>query len=186
MNTLPDSTRILEALPRVAVGLQKYGWLQEQLPKRDVSADPEYRRRFVGFYRVRRNSAWLRVFFDTLQTRKTTGISFEQVLEVLASATGRVEASFASKLVATIDPGQPVIDSVVLRNVGLGLPAQKAKTRIADIVAVHRQLGQWYDEQLASEAGASAVRAFRAAYPGARVTDIKALDLVLWQIRKAT
>jgi hypothetical protein len=185
MNVLPSAAHIRQALPRVAVGLEKYCWLQEELLRRDVSLDPEYRRRFIGFYRVRRRTDWLRVFFDTLQARKTNGISFQEALEVLASETGRIEASFASKLVATIDPDQPVIDSIVLRNVGLRLPARTAKTRMADIVALHRQLGQWYKEQLSSEVGAAAVRAFRTAYPNAQITDTKLLDLVLWQIRKA-
>jgi hypothetical protein len=42
--------------------------------------------------------------------------------EELHRTTGRCEASFASKLSATIGPTMPVIDSVVLRNLNLRLP----------------------------------------------------------------
>src|SRR5262245_53339545 len=111
---LPSSMQIDSALPRIAPGLQKYCWLQEQLLKRDVSSDPEYQRRFVGFYRVRRELAWRESFFELLESRKTQGLQFSEGLRRLADATGRIEASFASKLVASIDPDQPVIDSVVL------------------------------------------------------------------------
>jgi hypothetical protein len=37
------------------------------------------------------------------------------VLRALYIATGRVEASFASKVAASVDPGKPVIDAFVLK-----------------------------------------------------------------------
>lgn len=186
MNAIPDGSQVLRALPRVAPGLEKYCWLQAQLIGRDVSTDAEYQRRFAGFYRVRRGTAWRQAFFQALQNHKTGSLVFADALGLLADATGRVEASFASKLVATIDPHQPVIDSVVLQNVGLRLPPPSASDRLAQIVRVHAQLGSWYHEQLASAAGAKVVHLFREAYPNVQVSDTKALDLVLWQIRDAT
>src|SRR5439155_1069029 len=48
-----------------------------------------------------------------LERRKRQPASFGSVLRELHEATGRFEASFASKLVATIRPDTPVIDSVV-------------------------------------------------------------------------
>lgn len=183
MKALPDSRQIAEALPRIAGGLVKYCWLQEHLGARDVSQDVEYQQRFAGFYRVRRGANWRRLFFDILQARKTTGLSFTEALRLLKESTGRVEASFASKLVATIDPNQPVIDTVVLRNVGLRLPAPSSTNRLGQAAKLHDQLAAWYREQLATDSGRLAVRLFRAAYPNATITDTKALDLVLWQIR---
>jgi len=185
MNALPHSTQVLEALPRVAPGLEKYCWLQAHLHERDVSADREFQRRFAGFYRVRRGEAWRRTFFEILQNHKGTNLAFSTALGQLARATGRVEASFASKLVATINPDQPVIDSVVLRNVGLRLPPLGAADRLDRIVLVHSQLANWYGLQLGSPAGAEVIRLFREAYPSAPISDTKALDLVLWQIRGA-
>lgn len=63
-------------------------------------------------------AAWLRVFFEVLRDHKRSALAFSDALCMLEGST----ASFASKLVATIDANQPVIDSVVLRNVGLRLP----------------------------------------------------------------
>jgi hypothetical protein len=185
MNALPDRAEVLKALPRVAPGLERYCWLQAELQNRDVASDTEYRRRYAGFYRVRRGPAWRATFFRLLQERKVTGIRFAEALQQLADSTGRVEASFASKLVATIDPHQPVIDAVVLKNVGLRLPPASAADRLEGIVRMHAQLLSWYRQQLASTAGATLLATFRAQYPAAPVTDTKALDLVLWQIRSA-
>jgi hypothetical protein len=184
MNSLPSLTEITDALPRVKPGLAKYCWLQAHLSKRDVSIDREFQRRFAGFYRVRRGAEWRRTFFDILQTHKTTGLTFSTALHQLARETGRVEASFASKLVASISPDEPVIDSVVLHNVGLRLPPPTSADRLDRIVRVHSQLASWYREQLASATGADLLRLFREYYPGTPVSDTKALDLVLWQIRQ--
>jgi hypothetical protein len=183
VNDIPEPRQVAAALPRIMVGLQKYSWLQENLQLRDVSSDAEYQRRFAGFYRVRRDSAWRRVYFNILEGRKATQLPFGEALRLLEQGTGRIEASFASKLVATIDPQQPVIDSVVFKNLDLRLPARSMPDRISQLEDVYRRLSAWYHQQLATTQGREVVAMFRAAYPGAKVTDIKALDLVLWQIR---
>ena len=110
--------QIERALPRVECGAGEYRQLQSELRDRDVSRDHDYQRRFVGFYRVRRDARWRDAFFQMLQSCKSQPLTIEAVLHRLHEATGQVEASFASKLVATINPNLPVIDSVVLRNLG--------------------------------------------------------------------
>lgn len=176
--------QIEAALPRVEAGLAKYRWLQNQLSVRDVSSDREYQKRFAGFYRVRRNATWRASFFETLELAKRRPLVFEEALRALHVATGRVEASFASKLVATVDPLQPVIDSVVLRNLGLKLPAAGAPDRLRAIANLHTQLSDLFASFLASEPGRALVTQFRRAYPDAGISEIKMLDLVLWQTRE--
>lgn len=177
------TSQIQSALPRVSVGLAKYVWLQRELPVRDVSDDVDYQKRFAGFYRVRRNSQWRLAYFLILERAKSAPVSFAEALRALHATTGRVEASFASKLVATVDPDQPVIDSVVLRNLGLRLPAAAASNRFAQLCDLHNRLGELYSAYLVSDAGRDLVALFRVAYPASQVTDIKILDLVLWQSR---
>jgi hypothetical protein len=86
------------ALPRVAVGLSKYLWLQAQRDASDVRSNSEYRKRFNGFYRVRRGLDWQEHFFGLLEAKKGQTVPFTEVLEELHRTTGRYEASFASKL----------------------------------------------------------------------------------------
>ena len=63
------------ALPRVAAGLKKYLWLQAQRDRCDLRSNSEYRRRFNGFYRVRRGRDWQDTFFDLLERKKGQTIS---------------------------------------------------------------------------------------------------------------
>jgi hypothetical protein len=52
---------------------------------------------------------------------------------------GKLEASFASKLLATIDPNLPVWDKHVLRNTGLKAPSRQGswETRIEQAESAH-------------------------------------------------
>ena len=114
---------------------------------------------------------------------KQDKLQFPDVLHALFSATQRYEASFASKLVATLDPSQPVIDSFVLENTGLRLPSFAAHNRSACICDVHAALLAQFSAYLAGEGGAYLTSEFRRIYPNAGITEIKMLDLVLWQTR---
>jgi hypothetical protein len=149
------------ALPRVSVGLGNYIWFQHEFRIRDVASDVEFQKRFGGFYQVRRSSTWRAAFFQILERAKSSPVSFGKALTAVHEATGRVEASFASKLVATLDPGQPVIDSVVLKNLGLKLPPVATADRFTQIQALHQRLADLYSEYLASESGRELVRRFR-------------------------
>jgi hypothetical protein len=180
------TTDIDEALPRIAVGLDKYLWLQEHRDCRDVRSDADYRRRFNGFYRIRRGKGWQDTFFALLEENKRQGVRFSEVLDSLHRTTGRCEASFASKMVATIDPHMPVIDSLVLRNLGLRLPSSKSTRRLAEVEALHRTLEARFSEFLTTSTGRYLVERFRETYPAATMTEIKMLDLVLWQTRPST
>lgn len=184
MQPVKLTTRQIEsALPRVSVGLDKYVWLQSELRLRDVSKDDAYQKKFGGFYRVRRNSEWRTQFYQILERGKSTPTSFGDALTAIQGATGRVEASFASKLAATLDPTQPVIDSIVLGNLRLKLPAASSSGRIVAIRELHERLVDVYASYLASESGRDMVKRFRHAYPSARISEVKMLDLVLWQSR---
>ena len=176
-------TTIEAALQRVATGLTKYLWLQANRDAGDLQFNLRYRTRFNHFYRVRRGQEWQDAFYGLLESKKGTRVAFSEVLDALHRATKRYEASFASKLLATIDPSMPVIDSVVLRNLDLRLPASNSKDRLAGICQLHSRLLSSFDEFLATDSGRYLVRRFREIYPEARISKIKMLDLVLWQTR---
>jgi hypothetical protein len=113
---------IQAALGRLTDGPRRYIWLQEQIARRNVTTDREFQTAFNGFYRVRRNLSWRSDYYQLMESSKESGIEFPQALREIARRTNRIEASFASKLVATIDPSKPVIDKFVLENFGLKLP----------------------------------------------------------------
>jgi len=118
-----------------------------------------------------------------MEESKSSDVNFTQVLRALHAATGRYEASFASKLVATLDPTQPVIDRFVLENFGLRLPYLYQKDRETRILQVHAELCAKYEALLASDVGRLIREKVEARYPGTGISDLKRVDLVLWQHR---
>jgi hypothetical protein len=104
-------------------------------------------------------------------------------LEELQIKTGRIESSFASKLIATLDPNLPVVDSIVLNNMGLRLPAYNASNRKEKVIAVYQELTTRLNEMLRDERFRLLKSRFVLAYPDYRFTDLKILDLLIWQLR---
>jgi len=175
--------QIDQALTRVEDGLKKYSTLQDYLQNVDVSKNRNFQRRFNHFYRVRRNSNWQSQFYRLLEDKKKSGITFSEALRYIHEHTGRYEASFASKLVATIHPDKPVVDKFVLENADLKLPYSSAKNREAKIISVYNQLQEKFTVFLNTESGKYLVKKFREKFSHANITEMKMADLVLWQSR---
>ena len=171
------------ALPRLSKGLKQYLWLQANRDAVEARSNSLYRRRFNNFYRVRRGKEWQDKFYELLEGKKGKQVDFADVLNELYTTTGRYEASFASKLLATLDPHMPVIDSIVLGNLNLKLPAFNCQDRTVRICKVHDSLLSRFKYFLASDNGTYLIQRFRCTYPEADITTIKMLDLVLWQTR---
>lgn len=178
------TAQIDAALPKIEVGLTRYLWLQSHVTVHEhFSEDVEFRRRFNRFYRVRRAAAWQDSFYRIMASAKREQLQFQAVLDLLREATGRLEASFTSKLIATLHPTKPVIDSIVMRNLGLRLPASTASDRADKICKLHQRLEHMFAAFLCTNEGTYLINAFNRMYPSARITDEKTLDLVLWQTR---
>ncbi len=172
------------AMPKVAKGLEQYLWLQAKVTgSESFQHDAEFRKRYNCFYRVRRAVAWQNAFYGLMASAKGKHLLFHDVLDSLRRATTRYEASFASKLFATLNPSTPVIDSVVLKNLGLRLPKRSAPDRAVQISKLHLKLSSLFAAFLKTENGKYLVSNFKRIYPNAMVTDEKKLDLVLWQTR---
>jgi PAS domain S-box-containing protein len=175
--------RVDGALLKIEKGLRDYRWLQAEVSNIDVAKDALFQRRFNAFYRVRRDASWRRAYYRLLQDSKAKGVSFAVALWTLKRATGRIEASFASKLVATLEPTMPVIDKFVLRNLGLRLPVHKEDDREEKIIAVYERLRANYVKLVASVTGRRICEKFRRSYGEVGITEVKMIDLVLWQMR---
>jgi len=179
-----SKSKIFESLPKIEVGLTKYLSIQESFKNTDVSTDRDFQRRFNHFYRVRRGVSWQRDFYRLMQDlRDQNNTSFFDVLQQLHKDTGKYEASFASKLVATIDENRVVIDKFVLENAGLKLPTPTTNNRVIKIVEVYEILGKQFQYFKKSEAGQFLIKEFERRYGKGLVSPTKMIDLVLWQTR---
>jgi len=178
-----SESEVVAALTRIEDGLQRYCWIQTNVGKCNAESDREFQKRFNGFYRIRRNSAWQQVYYRLLERSKREPIGFPEALRTLKEHTNRIEASFASKLVATIRPTAPVVDRYVLAHFGLRLPYSSASNRMARTIAVYDKLCQRYEVFMSSPEGQMICARFRERYPWAHITNLKMIDLVLWQLR---
>ena len=172
-----------KALGRIADGLCQYIWIQSRFQHCDVSTDLVFQTAFNGFYRVRRNADWRERFYTLFETARASGITFDQAFRELLQRTERYEASFASKLVATLDPTKPVVDKFVLGNFDLRLPYYSASEREVKTIGVYNELCGRYETFMRSPLGRTICARFTLRYPQADITDLKKIDLVLWQTR---
>lgn len=177
--------QIHEAIPKVKTGLDKYWIIQSEVMDKDVSKDTDFQKKFNYFYKItpHRNKEWQKEFYSLLQKSKKDTVTFESTLSKLFKKTGKVESSFASKLVATIDPKMPVIDSIVLKNLKLKLPYSYEKDREIKIHKIYQTLVKEFSLFLKTETGKYLVEQFAKEYPTSKISKTKMLDLILWQTR---
>lgn len=176
---------VLDVLPRVEKGLNQYLAIQQGFCEVDVSQNLDFQRQYNAFYKVqRRTMAWKECYFSIMQEMKQRdkNVSFAEVLDRIHAATGLWEASFASKLVATINPTKPVIDSKVFKNMGLRLPGYAhPETRRDRIIDAYMELDRRMQGILDSDLGALLVHEFEKEYGKSIVSNMKMLDLILWK-----
>lgn len=175
--------QIERALERIEPGLTKYLWIMDRVRRCDVRADADFQRTYNGFYRVRKPATFRGPYYALMEEAKGRPMAFADVLRALHAAVGSVEASFASKLVATLDPKQPVWDTHVLVNVGLRKPYTYQRDQLDRTIAVFDELKRRSAALVASPEGQRMVASFRRRYPDAAVTEAKRVDFVLWMHR---
>jgi hypothetical protein len=122
-------------------------------------------------------------YYEIMERAKTNTLGFREVLLELKKRTGRLEASFASKLIATLHPHQPVIDKFVLKYFRLRLPYPYEKERERKVVEIYEMLCRNYANFMSMPTARAICDRFEAKYPWAAITDLKKVDLVLWQTR---
>jgi hypothetical protein len=176
--------KINAALPKLSKAVEVYLQLQNDLQQCDVSTNRQFQKTFNGYYRVRRDAEWQKHFFGLLEKHKHTKVDFETVLVELHEATGIMEASFSSKLVGSIRPELPIIDSNVLGHLTLQLPPTGTENRTAAINQIHQTLIKEFTDFLKTDDGKYLTNRFKEVYPAGNITDVKMLDFVLWVTRK--
>jgi hypothetical protein len=165
--------------------LNAYQYTQDALHRTDVATDVQYQRTYNGIYMLRLpDTRFYAGHYALLQQHKTNPhISFPELLAQLSACTGRLEVSFSSKLLATINPDIPPLDSVVLGHLGLVLPKAGESDRDAKAIAVHGALIEKMTQIAASADFDEIKRRFQLRHPQYQFTASKILDLVLWRYR---
>ena len=182
---------VLDRLKKVKADINKYDYLRNSLLTCKVNTDQKYQTIFRDFYtmnRARKSPEWYKMFFSILERKKRDrAISFRSVLEKVFKKTGRFEASFCSKLIATINPNLPVWDQHVLDNYGLKSPppCKDSAQRLDLFLDVYSEIKTRSKDAIQKECFEKWRRLFDDSFPQfEHFTKIKKLDLFLWQYRQ--
>ena len=185
MLTTIDGRAVIQSSLARAWGLDGYAQIQREVCETDVSSDAAFQRLYNRFYRVRRNAEWQAVYYEIMQREKASaGLSFGEILREMHERTGNVEASFTSKMIATLDPGRPIWDSIVLERLGLKLGGTTAQERLENAVGVYESIMGWYADYLATDDAARNIALLDELLPDySWLTPVKKVDFLLWSSR---
>jgi hypothetical protein len=171
---------------KIGKGLDKYKCIMALYNDSfDLSKEDLFQKRFKGFYRMgKRSEKYYRDYFRLFeQMREVNKLTIGEVLNKLYLSEKRKELSFASKMLATIDPKLPIWDSNV-RN----LLNNKYKTNfkqsykvISECVEAYNELCNWYKLFLKSPEATRLIAAFDAHFPKSKISKIKKIDFIFWQ-----
>lgn len=187
----------------VGFGLDQYGKIMQSC----APDDEDYRKTFNHYYRIRRGEGWQDVYyglFAALRVEKeaeiTEHLSFAYIINKLYEATKMVEASFSSKMLATLNPDMPILDHFVLENLPKLLDEQDKQVfldtkrryirqtgedKLQAAIALYGLIVEDYKKVLVSPVGKECIAPFKRALPSYAegVTDTKILDCFLWGMR---
>ena len=165
-------------------GVTKYLVIMNMYMEVDVSEDSGFQRRYNGFYVMAwRNEDWYANYYKMLEGLKKHSSSFEDILEALKKQSGKLEASFASKMYATRNPECPIIDKWVLKYMHLSLSySANQQNRFENAVQLYRDLIVRYKELSRSKEGKEYIKLFEGICPNSDISDIKKIDFILWQL----
>lgn len=175
---------IIQTLEKIKPGLIKYQNIMKNLNETNVQEDIMFQKMFNGFYRIRqRNAEFYSCYYELFENSKSEEVSFKNILVHIYKSLGRVEASFSSKLFASLRPDKPVWDSFVLKNLNLKQPNTSDKRRVDKTIELYDSICKWYDDFLLTNEASVIIENFNNMYPHAKITDTKIIDLFLWQTR---
>lgn len=179
-----DVNKVFQERLAASMGLDKYQFIMEQVKQTDVSIDADFQRIFNGFYRVRRNEAWRKVYYEHFENVKGSTPTFASILTHLYECTGNIEPSFSSKMLATIFPNKPIWDRYVVQNLNMELVGTTKEERVANAIALYTDIEKWYADFLQTDKAKECIEAFdRVMSDYKHISSIKKIDSILWSIR---
>ena len=176
---------ILADSEKLLISMKKYKRILDSLYWTDVSKDRNFQRAFNDFFVMRsRKSEYYVMFYSFLEQKKAVGVSFEETLEFLKQAEGRLEISFSSKLIHVINPNRPIWDNnVAVQHFKMKVPGYNVDSviRQKEIVKLYHEYCSRFYEYLDSSEGQMIIKMFNEKYPHTGFTDAKKIDFIMWR-----
>ena len=206
----PEEIRKALLSQRRIRGIRNYITIMKMRENIDLNFD-DFKEKYKNFYGMKRairghyipdSEKFYDVYFQYLKENLgNTSLSFEKVLKDLYEThiSNRVEASFSSKLLATINPNMPVWD----QNVFYQLKIPKPKTdpnhkdhQIKETIQTYQTLMDKVLKYLNSDLGQEYIHIFDEVFDEIfqndndifswkkNITDVKKIDFILWSLGK--
>ncbi len=137
-----NASALFEAVIAKQMKLDYYEKIIKTLRTTDVSKNEDFQKTYNTFYVVRRNTEFRKAYYSKMESIKNTGADFEDILRYLYGVKGSVEASFASKMAATVNPNLPIWDSIVMKHLGLKLTGKTREEKLDNAVKIYDQICQ--------------------------------------------
>lgn len=168
---------------KLSKGIESCLLIQKLVQTTNIAESRPFQKLYNGFYCVRRDAAWQKVYYGFFEQNKHKNPSFKEIITHLYIKTGRVEASFASKMNATLNVDAPIWDQFVLHNLGLSMKPyyKNSSDKLNDSIRLYDKIVEWYQQNLSSEEWNSKVAIFDATFPNHRLlSKTKKIDFMLW------
>ena len=164
--------------------IAKYAYIIKNINNINITSNPDFQKTFNGFFKVRRNEKWRKIYYSIMEKAKSEPLTFRQVITEMYNKTGRIEASFTSKLLASIDTDKPIWDKYVLENLGLVPSGKNPHERIENACQIYDALTEWYYNFLRSDEGKKCIMEFNKKMPDySWISNTKKIDFLIWRTR---
>lgn len=176
-----------------ALGFEDYKTIISMVNSVDVSKCTDFQTAFDRYYRVRRNDAWRAKFYKYFESVKCDkDISFDAIIDYIydnmktvQGNSNPVEASFSSKMLATIDTNKPILDSQVLKNMGLSIVGETPEKRLQSSKKAYKDICERFENYIGTVDCDEAVKLFDSYFPGCKGFSVcKKIDWFLWALEK--
>jgi hypothetical protein len=134
---------------------------------------------------VRRNNEWRNKYFSYFEDNKDNkNICFSEIITYLYETTGNIEASFSSKMLATINQDRPIWDQYVLKNLGLELIGKNNIEKLQNAILLYDVIVRWYKDYMSTDNCKECLDLYNRNLPKySMISDIKKIDFLLWSNR---
>ena len=182
-------TRVIER----KLGFDKYRTIMESVKTVDVSKNISFQTAFNDYYEIRRNAEWRDGYYQIFQKVKhDENITFDEIIDHLykelktnQGSEHPVEASFSSKMLATINPEMPILDSQVLTNMGLSIKGKNPEEKLVCAKTVYAEICRRYRNYIGTKNCNNAILLFNRYFPDClTMSDVRKIDWYLWAFTK--
>ncbi len=175
-----DAKRIIQDQLVDSTGLNRYCKIMQRVKSVDVSKDIIFQSQYNGFFKVRRNYEWRRIFYELLESLKTQPANFTTIITTLFEKTGSIEAVYSSKMLTTLNPNKPILDNFILQRLGMQLIGKNKYEQLQNSIALYDEIEKWYDEYLCTEDAKECIDVFDRILPEFKwLSNIKKVEFFL-------